>query len=348
MVIKRDVNRMDDLISRQAAIDAICNACGKIDRDKMDKCEKLQLPPANCSEFPNNSDTISRQAAIDALDKRFDSIPMEQTTEILQLRKDLRELPSAQSEIMDMRIEQAKCKKAELNKSILVKLMLLEYIKPSIFSKFAELNYENKLQDELSILESDDATRSEVFADRLKDDWFIKWLNISPKLFEESLGKYFYVADTLRKIGIDYQGQSVNEVFSRLVDVFSENSNTKDDGVARRAVQEALVGVYDYVEKNDMDISCLDKMPVELMNSALKNFMTEYIWATVLKDLESRIEDKMVDVASAKQREEEIKGVIESVVAIEFGEGKNIINKNVRNADKELTKQCYEVLEGTI
>jgi hypothetical protein len=44
------------------------------------------------------SDLISRQAAIDALDKRFDSIPMEQTTEILQLRKDLRELPSAQPE----------------------------------------------------------------------------------------------------------------------------------------------------------------------------------------------------------------------------------------------------------
>lgn len=44
------------------------------------------------------SDLIERQAAIDALDKRFDSIPMEQTAEILQLRKDLRELPSAQPE----------------------------------------------------------------------------------------------------------------------------------------------------------------------------------------------------------------------------------------------------------
>ena len=43
-------------------------------------------------------DLISRQAAIDALDKRFDSIPMEQTTEILLLRKDLRNLPSAQPE----------------------------------------------------------------------------------------------------------------------------------------------------------------------------------------------------------------------------------------------------------
>ena len=42
------------------------------------------------------NDTISRAAALDALDKRFDSIPMEQTTEILLLRKDLRKLPSAQ------------------------------------------------------------------------------------------------------------------------------------------------------------------------------------------------------------------------------------------------------------
>ena len=44
------------------------------------------------------NDLISRQAAINALDKRFDSIPMEQTTEILLLRKDLRNLPSAQPE----------------------------------------------------------------------------------------------------------------------------------------------------------------------------------------------------------------------------------------------------------
>ena len=41
-------------------------------------------------------DYISRQAAIDALDKRFDSIPMEQTSEILLLRKDLREMPPIQ------------------------------------------------------------------------------------------------------------------------------------------------------------------------------------------------------------------------------------------------------------
>ena len=47
-------------------------------------------------EDRTSDDCISRTQAIDALDKRFDKIPMGQTTEILMLRKDLRELPSIQ------------------------------------------------------------------------------------------------------------------------------------------------------------------------------------------------------------------------------------------------------------
>ena len=96
------------------------------------------------------------------------------------------------------------------------------------------------------------------------------------------------------------------------------------------------------------NINCIDNMPEELMNNVLQNFVTEYIWAIVLTDLESRVEDKMVDVDSAKQREQEIKGVIESVVSTEFYKNKNLINKNVKYAVKELTRHCYEVLEGTI
>lgn len=66
------------------------------------KSEKdfLEWLNADAELFGNSEqldDTISRRAAIDALDKRFDSIQMEQTTEILLLRKDLRNLPSAQT-----------------------------------------------------------------------------------------------------------------------------------------------------------------------------------------------------------------------------------------------------------
>ena len=41
------------------------------------------------------SDLISRQAAIDALDRIFDNVPMELTTEILRLRRELRGLHAA-------------------------------------------------------------------------------------------------------------------------------------------------------------------------------------------------------------------------------------------------------------
>lgn len=47
----------------------------------------------------NVGDTIYRQSAIDALDKMFDGVPMELTTEILELRRELRvRIPSAQQE----------------------------------------------------------------------------------------------------------------------------------------------------------------------------------------------------------------------------------------------------------
>ena len=66
-----------------------------LDRATYDACKgALEI----LERLDTDSDTISRQAAIDALDKRFDKIPMEQTTEILKLRKDLRGLPSIQSE----------------------------------------------------------------------------------------------------------------------------------------------------------------------------------------------------------------------------------------------------------
>lgn len=90
---------MSDMISRQTAISAICDACGKIDCDKMDKCEKLQLPPANSSEFPNNSDTISRQAVIDIMTElQGGATTKAELKAISKAWKKIKKLPAAQQE----------------------------------------------------------------------------------------------------------------------------------------------------------------------------------------------------------------------------------------------------------
>ena len=57
-------------------------------------------------------DLISRQAAIDALDRIFDNVPMELTTEILRLRRELRGL-HAEDVVPVIRCKD--CKHFELN-----------------------------------------------------------------------------------------------------------------------------------------------------------------------------------------------------------------------------------------
>ena len=92
---------MSELIDRQQALDIfddynVSVEYGELEAYSRDRKRLCELQ--SCSEIPNSSDAINRQDAIDALDKRFDNIPMEQTAEILKLRKDLRELPTIQPE----------------------------------------------------------------------------------------------------------------------------------------------------------------------------------------------------------------------------------------------------------
>lgn len=91
----------DDTISRAKAIEALTEyGNGQTLYISVEEATRRikQLSHAqlgtNLAEV--GTDCISREQAIEALDKRFDSIPMEQTSEILMLRKDLRELPPAQ------------------------------------------------------------------------------------------------------------------------------------------------------------------------------------------------------------------------------------------------------------
>ena len=61
-----------------------------------------------------------------------------------------------------------------------------------------------------------------------------------------NLGSFFNgivtngVKVTFKNLGIEYEGKSVEAIFSRLVDVIAPNSSTKEDIVAKEATQAAL------------------------------------------------------------------------------------------------------------
>ena len=169
-----------------------------------------------------------------------------------------------------------------------------------------------------------------------------------------SLGGFFVgvrsngIYATLQQLGIEYEGRSVNDILSHLINVISPHAETKEDIVSRQASQSALSNVYKYITDNNMDFSCVDNMPVEIMDKAMKSFLIEYIWATVMKDLEFRVEKYMPDTDSAFERENELKEIIEAVVDVEYDNHGSLIQNSINDAVSSLTEQCLSVLEGIV
>lgn len=156
------------------------------------------------------------------------------------------------------------------------------------------------------------------------------------------------IESTFKNLGIQYVGKSVEEIFSRLVDVIAPDSNTKEDIVAKEATQMALSRVYDYVEANDMDIKCINNMPPELMNGVLKEYVGSYIWITMMNDLGSRLEMHIENSNDAYAMECEFKDMIYGIVDVEFDKQGNIVNQDVVSTINSLYEQCLGVLEGIV
>lgn len=156
------------------------------------------------------------------------------------------------------------------------------------------------------------------------------------------------VEATFKSLGIQYVGKSVGEIFSRLVDVIAPNSNTKEDIVAKEATQMALSRIYDYVESNEMDIKCINNMPVELINGVLKEYVGSYIWITMMNDLGSRLEMYIANSDDAYAIECEFKDMIMGIIDVEFDRHGNIINQDVSSTINSLHERCLGVLEGIV
>lgn len=92
-----------------------------------------------------------------------------------------------------MREKMSKNKNMILDRKILAKIMLLEYFKPSLFKKIAELqSLENGMPNALKLLENkelEDDSPLKVWKD---DIWVQKWCELNPSLKDVDLKAYFY------------------------------------------------------------------------------------------------------------------------------------------------------------
>ncbi|MGN0813070.1 MAG: hypothetical protein ACI4MQ_06155 [Candidatus Coproplasma sp.] len=153
---------------------------------------------------------------------------------------------------------------------------------------------------------------------------------------------------TLNDLHIQYSGKSVNELMSKLVNAISPNSVTKEDIVAKKATQDALSHVYAYIERNELDITCLDKMPQSLVDESMCSYLEAYIWGLMLKDLGSRIEKYESSPDKAEEIENELKGFTKAIVEVEFNKDKAIFQKSPVESVTVLMEKCLKAIEGIV
>lgn len=111
---------------------------------------------------------------------------------------------------MYMRLQMASYKNKKLDRKILAKIMMLEYIKPRIFNKIAEMAANNTLSEELKFFENGTPEKADELKNWKEDVWFLNWCKIVPKLSCENLNIYFYFTRT-----------SLDEKISRISSVLS-------------------------------------------------------------------------------------------------------------------------------
>lgn len=154
---------------------------------------------------------------------------------------------------------------------------------------------------------------------------------------------------TFDDLGIEYQGKSAKEICSRLVNYVAGSSDSKEDSVARMAAVNAMSKLYEYIEKNNLDLHSLDKVNDELMEYVLTTYIECYIWGRILNDLQYCLEKYSDDIERTIKVEQEMKAYVSSKVSTAFQvreiREKIFGKQSMEDGIEELYKKCYSVLE---
>lgn len=160
---------------------------------------------------------------------------------------------------MYMRLEMAEYKNKKLDRKILAKIMMLEYIKPRIFNKIAEMAFSNTLEKELQSYEDGTGKETNELKNWHDDTWFLEWCKIEPKLAKENLNTYFYFTRT-----------SLDEKISRISSILSPEAQDILEKLLSKADTKINKAIEEVAEISDSEVSAIleamySKMSAETM-----------------------------------------------------------------------------------
>lgn len=171
--------------------------------------------------------------------------------------------------VLDMRMKMAKYKRVKLDRKILAKLMMLEYIRPTAFNLFAEMATNNELAKELILLEniSDENNMDSLkLKTWLKDEWLKNWLGIEPLLADnaEQLNPYFYFARTSLDEKISRISVNLSPDAQKVLEFLMAKSDVKIKEALKIPVSEAEAGaIMEAMSVKMMKETKIDKLQIK-------------------------------------------------------------------------------------
>lgn len=172
---------------------------------------------------------------------------------------------------LDMRMKMSEFKHVKIDRKILAKLMILEYIRPAAFNLFAEMAANGELNKELSILESNDANTEEdnlKLKAWLKDEWLLNWLAIEPPLADKELTPYFYFTRTSLDEKISRKSVNLSPEAQTVFDKLLSKSDIKIKEAIKTDVSDAEASIILELMNSKMTKdTTIDKMHIKAFTS---------------------------------------------------------------------------------
>ena len=156
---------------------------------------------------------------------------------------------------LDMRMKMAEYKGVKLDRKVLAKLMMLEYIRSSAFNLFAEMARNNELMSEIAILEANPLEENLSIVKLktwTKDKWLLNWLALEPTLAGKELNEYLYFARTSLDEKISRISVNLSPAAQKVLESLLSKSDTKIKEALRTDVSEAEASIILEVMSNKM------------------------------------------------------------------------------------------------
>lgn len=145
--------------------------------------------------------------------------------------------------MMDMRMKLSAHKSVTLDRKVLTKIMMLEYVRPMAFNLIAKMAATNTLADELIVIEKAEAETKDIDGVKqleiwTKDDWFRQWVLMPPMLSKYELNQYFYFTRTSLDEKISRISANLSPTAQEVLDNLLSKSDMKIDKALKTDVSE--------------------------------------------------------------------------------------------------------------